>query len=483
MQNPKEKYIRNTLTSGLKEASDLQTPKWTNDQIDLEKHINLPSLEFVEIAFKVALLRNASAAEKEIFRGYINNGATNAALAYILLSSDEIPQNIQKLNVQKYKIAFEKFSNPRSIKNNKLIRWLRAALGMPVRSKSFFKHTTAKLDDILNRLKNLEQIMQATEQNIDTISKTADSNQKLLFDNQKMFFDNQKMLYENLIIESTQNLGILARKMDENQIDTQRRLERCKTVIPSFAGGSMAVQMDGIIMAVPSEEWRLAMFLNLYGHFEPGSERLFQSILKPEMNVVDVGANLGVYTLHALKAGCTTYSFEPAPRTYALLCDNILINGFEDSGRFHTYQNAVSDRYAELSFNVYPGLSGHNTLFAKTEGNAEIIPVQAVTLDETLKNVSHIDVVKIDVEGAESFVLRGMKNIIQNNKNLKIFMEFAPSHLKRGGTDPKEFLEEIKTYDFKIQAIDDITGELNPIEDEKIINAFSVNLLLEKAKG
>jgi FkbM family methyltransferase len=195
------------------------------------------------------------------------------------------------------------------------------------------------------------------------------------------------------------------------------------------------------------------------------------------MNVVDVGANLGIYTLHALKAGCQVYAYEPTPNIYKILLDNIGINGFDPTGRAHVYNLAVSDKEGKSKFAIYDNLSGHNTFYAYND-NDKTVEVNTIRLDEHLSKLPHIDVVKIDAEGAEPLVLKGMGEIIANNPTIKIIMEFAPSHIRRGGSDPLDFIAQIRAMGLNIHMIDEKSGEILDISEEELCAVLSANILL-----
>ncbi len=266
-------------------------------------------------------------------------------------------------------------------------------------------------------------------------------------------------------------------KLDETGSLITNSANRNKPIFYGFPGGVTVVQMKNFIMGVPSEEWRLAIFLSLYGRFEFGTEDFFVSILKEGMNVVDVGANLGIYTLHALAAKCFVYSYEPTPRIFKILEDNIGINGFEPEGRATVYNLAVSDVEGEMKLAVYDNINGHNTFFPDNAGD-QTIEVKTVSLDNHLSHLDHIDVVKIDVEGAEQWVLKGMKRIISNNPEIMIIMEFAPVHIKRSGSDPSDFVQDIRNMGLEIHLIDEESGKIRDISDEELCGVYSANVLL-----
>jgi hypothetical protein len=89
-----------------------------------------------------------------------------------------------------------------------------------------------------------------------------------------------------------------------------------------------------------------------------------------------------------------------------------------------------------------------------------------------------VDVVKIDAEGAEPLIWRGMGKTLRRNRRIRVFMEFAPSLLLRAGSDPAEFLEQLTADGFRIQRVHDDSGELIDASLEELRTVFSVNLML-----
>lgn len=256
---------------------------------------------------------------------------------------------------------------------------------------------------------------------------------------------------------------------------------------PVIAAGDnvVATQVDGFILGMPGEEWRMAAYHAFRGVMEPGLTTRFQSLVKPGMVVVDVGANIGIYTLYAARllagTGGRIYSFEPTPRTFRILRDNVQVNGFQELGIVELRQEAVSDREGKAQLLVFREDSGHNTLFEEIAGSAERgdggrIEVSTVVLDRVLAGVPRVDVIKIDAEGSEPFVLRGMREILARSPGIRILMEFAPVHLRRAGVDPSAFLDEIASLGFAIRRIHDETGEPLTASRDELISVFSANL-------
>lgn len=250
------------------------------------------------------------------------------------------------------------------------------------------------------------------------------------------------------------------------------------------AGDNVGVTLiDGLIVAMPGEEWRLVAHHAFRGVLEPGLTRLFCESVKPGMVVVDIGANFGIYTLFAARLvgpDGKVYSFEPTPRTFAILKDNIQVNGLLETGRVDLRRVAVTDRRGSARFAVYPGNSGHNTLFPG-DRDTELIEVETVGLDDALADVSHVDVIKIDAEGAEPVIWAGMTGTLARSPQVRIFMEFAPGHLRRAGHDPAAFLDRIEASGFDIQRVNDETGAVVACTREELGAVTSTNLMLTRA--
>lgn len=255
-----------------------------------------------------------------------------------------------------------------------------------------------------------------------------------------------------------------------------------RPVVP-IGRGVVATEVDGFVVGIPAEEWRLVAYHVFRGLLEPGVTRRFCEVVQPGMVVVDVGANIGLYTLYGARlAGDTgrVHSFEPTPRMFDILHDNIQINGLLESGRVALHRQAVTDRRGKARFAVYAENNGHNTLFPDNR-DASFIEVETTTLDDALADEPRIDVVKIDAEGAEPGIWAGMTSILERNQALRVFMEFAPPHLRRAGCDPAALLDQIEAAGFTVEHLADETGETVPSSRESLLAVPSTNILLSRS--
>jgi len=213
------------------------------------------------------------------------------------------------------------------------------------------------------------------------------------------------------------------------------------------------------------------------------------------MTVVDIGANIGYYSLIAAKLvgkNGIVYAFEPEPRNYELLCKNIRVNGFSNVipiKKAVSYKSGMSKLYYEKERIVNPSFSKENVLAASGHNILEkggFIEEETISLDEFFRKVvgnSKVDVIKVDTEGAEGLMVDGSERILRNN-NLKMFLEFWPDGLRNMKSDPIKLLQKLQEYGFKTKLINEAKMSLTQIENIKfyknMIPGQRVDLLFEK---
>ncbi len=445
-------------------SKSILSQRTASSALDLTDILVLGNDDFIRKLYLVALSRLPDAQAMEHWKFALFNGVKKEAIIYMVCTSQEFAARKPVAHLDEYREAYEEYRMRERIKRMPVLGWLWSIAAMPRRLAKLSEAVLLQSDALQSR--------------IDTLSSEYSQSVQSLSTQMKQLSSQQNALQAQLDV-ANQNIIKAHVKLDKNGMDILNAIHRTKPVIYGLPGGVTAVQTQEYIIGVPSEEWRLVVFLSHYGRFEFGTENFFRSIVKEGMNVLDIGANLGIYTLHALAAGCNVYCYEPTPKIFKILLDNIGINGFEPSGRAYAYNLAVSDTEGEMKFAVYENLNGHNTFFP-SEANDKTIQVKTVSLDQHLAHLSRVDVAKIDVEGAEHLVLKGMQGIIDNNPHIKIIMEFAPSHLKRAGKDPLEFIQQIRSMRLGIRLIDENSGEILEISDEELCKVYSANLLLEK---
>lgn len=205
---------------------------------------------------------------------------------------------------------------------------------------------------------------------------------------------------------------------------------------------------------------------------------MFKKVVQEGDIVVDLGANLGYYTLLAAKLvgpKGKVYAFEPEPINYSLLLKNIELNGYDN---VVAVQKAVSNVSGKVRFFLDKTDTGAHTIYQLSD-KGEFIEVESVALDEFFKDKKHpINVIKMDIEGAEAAALSGMNRIIRENQNLKMFVEFYPLGIARSGSSPEEFAHKLlDDYHFSMLAIGEYT------KDKQYLRVNTVGELLKLCRG
>ena len=192
--------------------------------------------------------------------------------------------------------------------------------------------------------------------------------------------------------------------------------------------------------------------LFLEGFLERVETSLFKKSINKGATVIDIGAHIGYYTVLAsdlVGRKGKVFAFEPDPKNYEVLVRNI-----NELNNVTAYQMAVSDRTGTLKLFIPPHDRGSSSLWTPDDAR-EQVEVNVVKLDDFLGNIDcPISVIKIDAEGSETTVLRGMHNIMVSN-DLTIFIEFWPTGLRGAGTSPEELLNLLMGNGFNLYEIDE----------------------------
>jgi FkbM family methyltransferase len=190
--------------------------------------------------------------------------------------------------------------------------------------------------------------------------------------------------------------------------------------------------------------------LSLQPDYESAVTGLILDKIKPGDTVLDIGANIGYFTLlFAQKAGPTgrVYAFEPSPENFALLKKNVEVNGY---GNVTLVNKAVSDRTQTIKLYVSKTNLGDHHIYDTGDGR-ESVDIECVRLDEFFPNLpTNISVVKVDVQGAEFQVMRGAGALLSSNPAMTIVSEFWPYGLSRSGADPQAYLDLLGEHGFTL---------------------------------
>jgi FkbM family methyltransferase len=189
--------------------------------------------------------------------------------------------------------------------------------------------------------------------------------------------------------------------------------------------GADRVYVDSADRAVQALTWKL-------GLRDRAERMLIARAVRPGMVAVDVGANVGLYTLelaHRVGPQGRVYAVEPEARTFKLLSRTLSEAGLS---MVEMRQVAAADRPGWMSLYLSALDRGDHRVFPDAQERTAT-PVRAVTLDDVLADEKHVDFVFVDVCGAEAAVLRGMRRTLERSAKIRVLCTVSPELLRRGG--------------------------------------------------
>ena len=197
------------------------------------------------------------------------------------------------------------------------------------------------------------------------------------------------------------------------------------------------------------------------GLYEPPVTRVVQRLATPGATMVDVGANWGYYTLVAAAAvggEGRVIALEPDPRLFARLEGNVRLNRFS---HVTTAAAAASSREGTLTLAGYSdgdANRGVSRVIEESSVSGPTFLVSATTIDAVTAGCPRVDLVKIDVEGAEDAVLAGMQDGLSSGRYRAVVLELHPGLLRARGVDPEACLRRLLDAGFVGWTIDGSPG-------------------------
>lgn len=196
-------------------------------------------------------------------------------------------------------------------------------------------------------------------------------------------------------------------------------------------------------------------------NYEPNETAFLKSRVKEGDEVLDIGANIGWFTLLACKLTGPkgkVHSFEPRPDTSRMLQRTISMNNLED--RVTLWQAALSDETGELHLNWGQNTDNPGGSFVSRDTHEssgyEQATVMARRLDDLLPEAAP-DFIKIDVEGAEPMVINGAINAIRRKKPA-ILSELHPQQLIRvSGRTAADYITQMEAEGYSCFLLDNGT--------------------------
>jgi FkbM family methyltransferase len=185
---------------------------------------------------------------------------------------------------------------------------------------------------------------------------------------------------------------------------------------------------------MPATDEVMRPFIQARGTWEADEGRLLRGLFRPGLRFLDVGANVGYFSLLVAKhcPGAVIHAFEPHPFTSHVLGLNV----WESRADITVHALALSGGERTVVLSSSPTNLG-DTRVTSAETATMLAP--AAPLDEVLPDAV-FDVVKIDVQGFEAEVIAGMAGAIERSRSMVIVAEFWPTALRERGMDPVQIL-------------------------------------------
>jgi len=250
-------------------------------------------------------------------------------------------------------------------------------------------------------------------------------------------------------------------------------------------GTPRVIDLPGFKLWVdPSTAGGVVPWLLLDDVHEPAETQCIRDHLPPGGTFVDIGANIGYYTVLAsmiVGDGGRVFAFEPEPVNFETLKKNIALNGLRN---VTPEARACTDREGELRLFLDASNAGGHHLDDVRDGS-RAVSIPAVTLDGYFRQAGGpIDLIKMDIQGHEPVALRGMMDTLRNMPKIKLITEFDAPMLSSAGHDPAGYLRSLRELGFRFTILSDY-GKAEPDADPaKIISLCTdgkfVNLFCDK---
>lgn len=212
--------------------------------------------------------------------------------------------------------------------------------------------------------------------------------------------------------------------------------------------------------------------LLLDGVWEEYETELFKKNIKYGDVVVDIGANIGYHTLIAAelvgKKG-HVYAFEPDTNNFQLLSKNVRENKYKNVTLIN---KALSNKKGKSKLFLSNEDNYGDLRIFDSNDNRRSVTINQITLDSYFKKKQKINLIKMDVQGAEGLVLKGATSLLRRNKKLLLFTEFWPKALLMSGVSATDYLDLLKDNKFQLFEINDLIKKTQKVTVRSLLNRY-----------
>lgn len=262
---------------------------------------------------------------------------------------------------------------------------------------------------------------------------------------------------------------------DRAELEAQSQ-NRCQTAY--LGPGKLICRVLGkYLMYVDPDDIGITPRLCLDGYWESWITLAIARRLRPGLRCVDVGANHGYYTMLMADAVGDTgrvAALEPNTELAEILRTSLELNGFMN--RASVVERAAADvSKKSVELNIPIGRAMDASITMRPARADRVQAAETISIDDLTADWPTVDLIKIDAEGAEESIWRGMPETLRRNPQIVVVLEMAPSRY----SDPQRFVRRIVDAGFALRHVS-ADGQTAELSDEDVINGKEWMLFLER---
>lgn len=241
---------------------------------------------------------------------------------------------------------------------------------------------------------------------------------------------------------------------------------------------AIQISRQGVKYLIPKDQ----IPQHIFRAREPYSRHIVERLLQPGMTFVDVGANIGIYTLlGASRVGPSgrVYAIEPGPENLEYLKHNIHLNNFRN---ITVLPIAAGSRSEQREF-FLRSVRSHDSLYLSSRKESyQSIMVEVARLDDLID--APVDLIKMDIEGAELEALTGANPMVTRSSRLQMIVEWSIICQESAGYRAEELPLWFLKRGFSVNKIDERKKVIEPIVEQHIPTLVQlrsdINLLINR---
>ncbi len=219
-----------------------------------------------------------------------------------------------------------------------------------------------------------------------------------------------------------------------------------------------------------------------HGVFEKGVAWAIEKHLKPGQTMLDIGANIGFFTLlgcHTVGPKGKVYSFEPNPDVFAMMEQSVHINAFRKRSVQHNV--AAFDRVDEIELTWSPAKHGGGRLVTTDQVKLDecSAKIRALPVDDLVDEADlPVSLIKIDTEGSESYALHGAQRILERSPGCVVVTEWNPNFIQARGSSVPQLIDFLRQHFTGVERIVKV-GKTEKLTFDALENLQHSNLILK----